>query len=179
MKPSHRKPTSLNPQQERFCQEYLKDLNATQAAIRSKYSEKTAHSQGPRLLDHVGVRARIQELMDARAKRVEVTTDFVLGELLKLASVDLSKAYDEMGSLLPIHEIPKETRMAIAGIETIVDQDGGVTKKIKLWDKPRSLELLGKNLKLFTDKVEHSGKIDLESKSDEELDTRIKELMKK
>lgn len=155
----------LTPQQARFVAEYLVDLNATQAAIRAGYSENTAESQGSRLLSVAKVRAAVDAAMQRRSQRVEVKADDVLRELMRLAFVDLGKAYREDGTLLPIHEIPEDVRRAMAGLEVDEIWEGfgedrrqvGVTRKVKFIDKARALELLGKNLKLFTDKVEHSG----------------------
>jgi len=176
-----RRNDALSDKQERFCQEFVIDLNATQAAIRAGYSKKTAEQQGSRLLSNVKVAEKIDALKLARTQRTEITADFVLREILKLATVDISKAYDQKGDLLPLHEIPPEVRAAIAGVDvftevqygpgrTEVNEDGesekvkevvGRTKKLKLYDKAKALELLGKHLKLFTDKVDIGGKITL------------------
>lgn len=159
------KKQELTIQQKLFCEEYLVDFNATQAAIRANYSEKTAYSQGNRLLKHVEARKYINKILEERSKTVMVSAEFVVRELLKVATADLSEAFDENGKLKPIHEIPKNVRMAIASIETDEIFDGfgedrhkiGETKKIKFWNKMQSLDLLGKHLKMFTEKVEHSG----------------------
>lgn len=162
----------LTRKQERFCQEYIKDLNQTQALIRAGYDQEpgvaavTAH----RLLKKANVAQRIQQLFDERAKTVGVDANTVLRELLMLATVDLSRAYDSFGQVLPMNEMPEEIRKCIAGFEVQEiffgqgddKQVGGFTKKLKFWDKPKALELLGKHLKLFTDKVEHSGSFKLE-----------------
>lgn len=105
--------------------------------------------------------------MDKRSKRTEITVDFVLQELALLAKTDLAEAYDEKGNLKPIHDIPVELRRAISGVKVFEEFDGfgtertkiGETRELKLWDKLRALELLGRHLKLFTDKMEHSGSI--------------------
>lgn len=148
-----------------FVREYLIDCNATQAAIRAGYSAKTAKQIGSRLLTNVDVMTEINKAKVQRAERVEVTADLVLAELLKIARVDLSQLYDEHGNLKDIHSIPEDARRAIAGIEVDEIWEGrgenreqtGVTRKVKLWDKPRALELLGKHLKLFTEVHEHRG----------------------
>jgi phage terminase small subunit len=75
---------ALNEKQARFCEEYIVDLNATQAAIRAGYSEKTAYSQGQRLLKDVEAQARVAELIAARSKRTEITADRVLQELASI-----------------------------------------------------------------------------------------------
>lgn len=160
----------LTPKQQRFVDEYLIDLNATQAAIRAGYSVRTAKSVGAENLTKPDVRAAVSAAVEAQSKRTGITADVILGELLRLARVDLSEAYDDNGKLKPIRDMPEDVRRAIAGVE--VDEieewtegtDGkkrrevvGYTTKVKFWDKPRSLELLGKHLKLFTDVVKHEG----------------------
>lgn len=160
----------LSARQQLFVAEYLKDLNACQAAIRAGYSARTAETAGPRLLRNVQVQSAVAEAQRRRLDRVEVKADEVLRELLRIATADLSEAYDEAGNLKPIHEIPKDVRRAIAGIKVFEEFDGfgkdrvkvGEVREVKFWDKPRSLELLGKHLKLFTDVVEHQGKLTLE-----------------
>lgn len=162
----------LTNKQQRFVDEYIVDLNATQAAIRAGYSAKTAAQQGERLLRNVEVRRAVDEALEERADRVNVKADDVLRELLRIATTDLSGAYDEHGRLLPLKDIPRDLRRAIAGVETEelwgAPEDGersqiGTTRKLKLWDKTKALELLGKHLKLFTDKVEHSASDSLEA----------------
>lgn len=156
---------ALTAKQARFVAEYLKDLNATKAAERAGYSAKTAHSQGPRLLEHVEVKRALNEHSKRRAERVEIKADDVLRELRRLALVDIGEAFDTEGRLKPIHEIPIDVRRAMSAVEVqqVFDHDGehryhsGDLMKVKFWDKTKGLELLGKHLKLFTDKVEHSG----------------------
>lgn len=175
------KDSPLTDQQQRFCEEYVIDCNATQAAIRAGYEEASAHVQGSRLLRNDKIQIAIQNHMSARSIRVQVSADTVLKELLAIATVDLAEAYDENNDLLPIHQIPKEVRKAIAGIEVFTEvqygpaqtasTDGGEvekvkevvgrTKKLKMNDKIKALELLGKHLKLFTDKIDVTGKVTL------------------
>ncbi len=81
----------LTSKQQRFCQEYLIDLNATKAAIRAGYSKKTARSQGQRMLTNVDIQAAIQQRMDARALRVGLKADDVLNEVAKAAMTELTK----------------------------------------------------------------------------------------
>lgn len=157
---------TLTPRQARFVAEYLRDLNATQAAIRSGYSPKTAEQQGSRLLSNAKVSAEIAERRQRRAERVEVQSDDILRELLRIARTDLSEAFNENGTLKAVHEMPEDCRRAIAGIEVEeprYNREGeeirGVVRKVKFWDKPRALELLGKHLGLLTEKHEHSGSV--------------------
>jgi phage terminase small subunit len=152
--------TKLSPKQERFCLEYLKDLNGKQAAIRAGYAAKAAEVQASRLLSHVKVSARVQQLLQKRNEKLELKTDDVLRELLRIATVDVSKIYGPDGLLLPIHEMPEDVRRAIAGVDVLSHGDGETvwtTKKVRFWDKTKALELLAKVLKLLTDRVELVG----------------------
>lgn len=152
----------LTDLQEQFCREYLVDLNATQAAKRAGYSEQSARQQGSENLSKPAIQERIEALMQERSRRVEVTSDLVLSELLLIARTDLSRAFDAQGNLLPVPKIPEEIRRAISAVEVTVSATGIATKKVKFLDKIKSLELLGKHLKLFTEKIEHSGTVTLE-----------------
>lgn len=155
----------LTPKQERFCQEYVKDLNATHAAKAAGYSAKTAEVQGSRVLGYAKVRSRIQELMDRRAEKAEVSAEWILKEILRVASVDLSQCYGEDGQLLHPKEMPNDVRRAISAIDVHKDFTEGVeigeTRKVKLYDKLKALELLGRHLKMFKAELEISGKLTL------------------
>lgn len=134
------------------------DFNATQAAIRAGYSLKIARTQGSFLLTNRDIQSSIKEETDKRAKRLEITADKVLGEIAKLAFSDARKLFDEQGDLIPVHLLDDDTAVTIAGIEiTEIDTGEGAPltriKKIKRWDKTKNLELLGRHLALFTDKV--------------------------
>lgn len=151
----------LAPRQAAFVREYLVDLNATQAAIRAGYKEKTARAQGSRLLTNAAVEAALKGALEKRNERLELKADDVLRELLTFARFDPARAFAKDGSMLPLHEMPEDVRRAISSIE--VDEfdadDGpiGRVKKVKFWSKPHGLEMLGRHLKLFTDKVEAAG----------------------
>lgn len=157
----------LTAKQQRFVEEYLIDLNATQAAIRAGYSERTAYSQGQRLLKHVEVAALLQAKREEQSKRTEITADRVLQELARIAFFDPRKLFDHNGNIKPVQEWDDDTAAVLAGIEAVEEFAGrgdereliGYLKKAKVWDKKGALELLGKHLALFTDKVEHSGSI--------------------
>jgi len=156
---------ALTPQQERFCHEYLKDRNGTQAAIRARYSRHTAQEQASRLLSNVMIKARVNELIAAQINRLKLSADLVIKELLKHATIDIADAYDENGELKDIQDMPEPLRKAIIAIETEELFEGrgedrehiGYAKKIKICDKTKTLELLGKHLKMFTDVTEHRG----------------------
>jgi len=134
--------SKLTKKQEMFCKEYLKDLNATQAAIRAGYSEKTAKDIASQNLAKLNISKRIQELMDKRAQKVEITAENILNSILDIRDTCAQK-FDI-----------KDTEGNVIG-KSIYDINGAL----------KSNELLGKHLKLFTDKVEHSGTVDLNHKS--------------
>lgn len=136
---------NLTPKQQRFVEEYLIDLNATQAAIRSGYSEKTAQEQSSRLLSNVMVQDAVQKAQNKLTERTEITQDYVLTNIKKVIErcmqQEAVQARDGSpllvegpeGDLVPLFEF-KET---------------GALK---------GLELLGKHLGMFKDKIELTGK---------------------
>jgi phage terminase small subunit len=157
------KKSALTPKQAEFVRHYLVDLNGAEAARKAGYRGKNHEKLAWKLTHTPEIRDAIQLGMDKRAKRVEVSADTVLRELLKLAASDLRKLFDEKGGLLPPDKWPDEVAAAVSSVEVDELFEGygqdrhqiGFTKKVKFWDKVKSLELLGKHLKLFTDKVEH------------------------
>lgn len=142
---------ALTPKQKRFVAEYLVDLNATAAAKRAGYSEKTACEQAARLLANVKVQTAVQEAEQARQERTEITQDMVLREMSKLAFFDIRKMFDKNGKPLDISALDADTAAALVGLDVqdVTDNDGnyiGFVKKYKMADKIRALELLGKHL---------------------------------
>jgi len=150
-------PKLPNPKRERFCHEYIKDLNRTKAAIRARYSKRTAKSIGQRLLTFVDIQKRIAELMDARAKRTQTTQDQVLEELKILAHSDfrdfgtvVKESGDKRLKLKTFKQIKGNATRAIKSITERVSKDG-VTLIFKLHGKVPALELIGKHIGMFTD----------------------------
>ncbi len=138
----------LTPKQKRFVDEYLVDLNATAAARRAGYSEKTACEQGSRLLANVKVQAAIQERQKKLQGKLEITQEAVLQELAAIAFANgtdfVTVTQAGLLAVKPTDEVAKEKLPAIAGIK--YNQLG---IEIKLHDKVRALELLGKHLGVF------------------------------
>ena len=141
----------LTDKQKRFVEEYLVDLNATQAAIRAGYSEKTAEQMGYQLLQKTSVQEAIQLAMAARSERTEITQDMVLREL---AAIGFSRATDfvkikQNGTvvLTPTDELNLEQRCVIASIK-----EGRHGVEVKLHDKLSALHLLGQHLGMFSRK---------------------------
>ena len=127
----------LTPKQKRFVSEYLIDLNATQAAIRAGYSKDTAEVQGPRLLGNVRVQAAIAEATEQREKRTQITQDYVLNGIKSLVERCIQA-------------------------EPVRDKEGNGTGEYRFdaFAALKGYELLGKHLKLFTEKSE----VDLKGK---------------
>ena len=159
---------ALNAKQERFCQEFLVDLNATQAAIRAGYSEKTAKSQGSRLLTKADVSARVGELKAERAKRTEITADRVLRELARVAFVDPTDVLNmETATVKP--DVSADDRAVIAAVKVKYipvkqyDEDGELTvvdaveREVKLADKLRALDMLAKHLNMYDKERQQDG----------------------
>lgn len=141
-------PKQLSDRQKRFADEYLIDMNAKSAAIRAGYSERSAHTIGTRLLKTPGVKEYLDRRRDEMSRRTGATQDFVLGELLKIATADCTDfAVVQKGNrvkLVPTAELPPEKRAAVASVKSGRD---GVA--VKTYDKLRALELIGRHLGMF------------------------------
>ena len=150
--------SKLNPRQQRFVEEFLVDLNATRAAIRAGYSERTAQPQGARLLSKVMVQEAVAAGMEKRSQRVEITQDSVLFEMAYSGYSNMQNYIrkDELGNeeLIPVSELTPEEAAAI--IEWSRDADGKM--KIKLADKHRPLVDIGRHLGMFPSNVQVTGK---------------------
>ncbi|MDP9159476.1 MAG: terminase small subunit [Acidobacteriota bacterium] len=156
----------LAKRHEKFAKEYVRDLNATRAAKAAGYSQSTAASQGSRLL----TKSKIQRLVDREtskwASKCDISIEMVAEGLRKQGFYDPRAFYHEDGSLKSVPELDEETAFALAGFETEklyqhyakgAAQEIGTISKVKMADRTRALELLGRHLKMFTDKVEHTG----------------------
>lgn len=157
-----KKMSKLTPKQKKFVDEYLIDLNGTQAAIRAGYSEKTAKEQAARLLSNVNITARLTKRINSRAERTEVTQDAVIKELAAIAFSTGADYAEVLTTMVGQKVVIKDTstlsetqRKAIAGIK-----QGKHGIEISSCDKVKALELLGRHLGMFTDKVDLNGKIE-------------------
>ena len=141
----------LSLKQQRFVDEYLVDMNATDAAIRAGYSEASAYSHGAFLTRRPNVAAAIEARLAERRARLEVTAARVIAELARIAFADIGRIMDwssEDVALKPPGEIPPEDRAAIQEIAVVKRHDGLATRVI-LHDKERALEVLCRYLGLF------------------------------
>lgn len=156
--------------QKRFCDEYLVDLNATRAykvAYPKCKKDETANAASSRMLRNVKVQEYISEKQKDIERRTEVTQDMVIKELAKIAFLDIRKLYTENGQLKNIADIDSDTAGAISSLETLEEYEGygddrekiGDTQKVKLLDKTKALELLGRHLGMFKEKVTIDGNV--------------------
>lgn len=148
----------LTPKQRRFVTEYLRDQNATQAAIRCGYKKINADVTGPRLLGIVGIRAAVDEKLAKIQDKVIVSREYVLGNLKEVAERCMTHA--------PVMEFDHEEKQMKQKTAFMLDPETGKGKEVGVYEfdsngANKSLELLGKSLKLFTDRVEHSVNEDL------------------
>lgn len=141
----------LTAKQQRFCDEYLIDLNATQAAIRAGYSVKTANEQGSQLLAKLSIQEVIGKEMAERSRRTGINQDRVVLELAKLAFVNIADVID-LGNATVRQSATDDDLACIQSIK-IKPSEFGEEREIKLYDKKASLELLGKHLGMFKDNM--------------------------
>jgi phage terminase small subunit len=141
----------LTHKQEKFCVEYLVDLNATQAAIRAGYSPKTAKEIGYQNFTKLHLKERIAELQDElRQKAIESGEIATPEEILMGHTRDIrfnpKSFYDETGGLIPIHKLDDEVALSLAGAKTTISATGIELTEYKYPDKIRCRESMAKML---------------------------------
>jgi phage terminase small subunit len=139
----------MNPKQQRFCQEYLVDLNGTQAATRAGYSFKTASSQSERLLRNVEVQAEIQRLQMQRSERLEITADDVLKDLAAIAFTPITEVLTIADGKVTLKPLEEWSDYAHKAVENVRQSKDGFS--LKMHSKLAALEKLGHHLGLFSD----------------------------
>jgi phage terminase small subunit len=135
----------LTPKQEQFCQEYLIDLNGTQAMIRAGYSEKTAPQIASEYLRKPNVAKRIAQLKAERAKKTQITAATALTELSRISSsniLDFVKFNDEGKPEWDLTQVTREQMAAVSSMT--IDKDGNL--KVTFWDKNKALSEIGKHV---------------------------------
>ncbi len=152
----------MTKKQKRFIEEYLIDLNATQAAIRAGYSPDTAEQIGYQLLQKTSVSVEVSKAMAERSKRTGISQDRILLELAKMAFVEMTDVVDpETGK---IKENASDDDLSCIQSVKVKPGNYGVEREVKLCDKKAALELLGRHLGMFKDNlnvtVETSEKLD-------------------
>lgn len=160
----------MTQKQKRFIEEYLIDLNATQAAIRAGYSPETAGSIGSENLKKPEIRARIDKAMAERSKRTGISQDRVLYELAKIGFANITDVIDPAtAKILP--DAKEEDLACIQSIK-IKPNEFGTEREVKMYDKKAALVDIGRHLGMFKDKVEVSGLKEEQTK----LDAILKQL---
>lgn len=142
----------LTDKQEAFCNEYLVDLNATQAAKRAKYSEDSAGSIGHELLKKPEIQHRIEQLREETGKGFNITRERVAQEYARIAYSDIGSLVNAEGGIKNIAGLPADVTAAISSVEVFEEfetlgfekEKVGETKKLKLWDKVKALDSLCK-----------------------------------
>ena len=129
---------NLTPKQKLFCLEYLKDFNATKAAIRAGYSKKTANEQGARLLVNVSIKNHITNIQN-QVKNEQIMSIKEIQE--RLTSIARGNVDEEVVVIENKSDFTSKARI--------------ITKKVSLKDQTKALELLGKSNGLFIDKVQN------------------------
>lgn len=184
-KAARAKPRPLNAQQRLFVSEYLKDRNATKAAIRAGYSQKSAQHLGYQLLQNPPVRAAVDEGLEKLLTDNGLTAERTIREMARLAYFDPAKLYDKHGKLLAVPEMDADTRAAIVSIEVegTRTSKAGETSKVKLADKAAALRMAAQHHGLLKERVEVTGKdggpVDIRDLSDEERAVRLQNLLAK
>lgn len=155
----------LNLKQQRFVAEYLVDKNATQAAIRAGYSERTARQQGARLLSKAAIASAVADKAEKQVEKLEITAERILRELALLGFAnmeDYMRAGPDGDPYLDFSALTRDQAAALTEVTVEDFKDGrgedarDVRRvKFKLADKRAALVDLGRHLALFTDKVQH------------------------
>lgn len=161
----------LTPKQQAFVDEYIKDFKGGPAYLRAgfKVSSRVAESNASRLLRNADVQAAVTDVIEARSKRTKIDADWVLRRLADISDADLADLYGPDGSMKPVSEWPEVWRKGlVAGVEVFEEFSGqgqerkliGYTRKVKLADRLKSLELIGKHVDVgaYRERVEHTGK---------------------
>ncbi len=125
----------LTPRQELFCREYIIDYNGKQAAARAGYSEKSAETQAARLLRNDKVLSRVRELQAEQVKRLSISADWVI--------LKLKETLDQCMAAVPVMVWDPELKCKVESGDYVFDSKGA----------ERALELIGKHIGMFTDKL--------------------------
>lgn len=149
-----------NDKHELFCLEYLKDLNASQAAVRAGYGTKYAKQTAYKLLKRDDIRQRITQLKEERIRAARIDANYVLKRLLTIDQLNVRDLLDENGDLKDVQEWTEDWQTSIQALDIQVSTTGGVrtlTKKVKLPDRLRNLEMLGKHIDVSAFKEKENG----------------------
>lgn len=153
----------LTYKQQCFCEEYLIDLNATQAAIRAGYSTKCASNIASELMVKPAISEAINKAMAIRSRRTGVNADRVINELAKVAFLNPTDLVDfRDATLYPNANGADTAAIASVKVKEVTGDIDSVEREVKFCDKLKALELLGKHLGMFTDNIHLTGDVGVE-----------------
>ena len=138
----------LTPRQDRFVVEYLRDLNATKAAVRAGFSPRSAGKIGPRLVGESRIAAVIAARQARRAKRADLTAETTLEEIRRLMTSDIGNYLDEDGKPVNIRNLPEDM---LAAIERVRFDENGNIREIKLWSKTQAIHMAATHLRILAE----------------------------
>ena len=166
--------SGLTPKQARFVEEYLVDLNATQAAVRAGYSARSANSWGSKVLKTAAVAEAIAEAQAARAARTRVTADRVVKELAKVAFGDPRRLFTwgPGGVVLRDSAELSEAEAALVSEVSESKTSAGGTRRVKLHCKMAALTALARHLGLFSGTLTPPGAGETQGGEDEDESAR-------
>lgn len=168
---------ALTPKQQLFVEEYLIDLNATQAAIRAGYSPNNADKIGSELLGKTRVSEAIKIAMAERSRRTGINQDRILAELAKIALVNPARVVNFDEATIREDALPEDlAAVASVKVKRFPTKDGeGIEREVKFHDKNKALDLAGRHLGMFKDRLELSGGLETEKTK---LDDLIQQMRK-
>ena len=177
----------LTDKQQRFCEEYVVDLNATQAAIRSGYSKRTANEQAARLLAKVSIQEYVSELKSKLSYKTEISAEKIANEFRKLAFSSIAHMHNSWISRKEFEELTDDQKASIESIKTrtrtYLDTKKGIPQpaeieeiQIKLYDKQRALENLGKHIGFY--EADNEQRNNNHNCTDDELISKLTEFAK-
>ena len=162
--------SKLTPKQRAFVDEYLVDLNATQAARRAGYkgNDNTLSSVGNENLNKPAIAAAVKAALDARSKRIQVDADWVLKHLSEIAKADIADIMADDGGFKPLSEWPQIWRQMVSGLDISEIWDGprgqrniiGQLKKLKTVSRERIIEMVGKHVDVNAFQETHKHELD-------------------
>ena len=176
IEPMPAKSKDLTPKEQIFVREFLKHGNGTRAAVAAGYSAATASVTASKMLRKAKVSEELANLRKKLLEKLEITAERVLQGIAELAFFDIRKFFTPAGALVPIRELDDQTARALKGrdVEKLFKHFGkgqaeetGTITKIRVADRLEALEMLGRHLKLFTDKLEVTGAQDIVKKIQE------------
>ena len=168
---------ALTPKQKLFVEEYLIDLNATQAAIRAGYSPNNADKIGSELLGKTRVSEAIKIAMAERSRRTGINQDRIPAELAKIALVNPARVVNFDEATIREDALPEDlAAVASVKVKRFPTKDGeGIEREVKFHDKNKALDLAGRHLGMFKDRLELSGGLETEKTK---LDDLIQQMRK-